>query len=331
MDKKLNADTIAPGAEIASDKVRVAEEPKAWPYKALDMSLVKGPEELIFPNRYGMMYTGIATAAIGLLLLLLSGAWLMLAAGAILFVCGWIFAENWYDEDSYFLYCPLVLGAALTVIGLILWLVTGKWMTFALGIVLLIMTGLLVVYEFYGDAVRADLIRLDDEPEEERFFSFSCFGDECSIANYTGRSRVVKIPDTLNKLDVIALEGGFSGRRNLFSIDLPVHLETISDGAFRSCVNLQRACLSDKLTALPRSCFEGCRKLPMLVLPVSVTEIGERAFAGCAGLRDVYITSATTHIAQDAFDGCGKLLFHVQRGSEAERFAKTHSFDYSYK
>lgn len=125
-------------------------------------------------------------------------------------------------------------------------------------------------------------------------------GSACTLTAYRGPYQKLSFPDELDGLPIVgAADGLFRGNRIIAFVHLP-----------------------QGLTAVSASMFERCDNLPAIVLPPAVRSIGARAFAGCTELRDVYITAATVEIAPDAFKGCQRLLFHVQEGSAAERFAR---------
>ncbi len=53
--------------------------------------------------------------------------------------------------------------------------------------------------------------------------------------------------------------------------------------------------------------------------------------ADCSQLLAAHIPSSVTEMADDAFAGCKDMMFHVQPGSEAERFAREKGVNYTYQ
>ncbi len=69
------------------------------------------------------------------------------------------------------------------------------------------------------------------------------------------------------------------------TVDLPAGLETIGDGAFRSCTSLIS-----------------------ITIPSSVTSIGSSAFSSCSNLTTVTIESETVYNSATSTSACGYLL-----------------------
>ena len=66
---------------------------------------------------------------------------------------------------------------------------------------------------------------------------------------------------------------------------IPASVTAIGDSAFRSCLNLSSAGLSEGLETIGQNAFRGCQKLDSIALPASVASVGAGAFYDCTGLE----------------------------------------------
>lgn len=167
-------------------------------------------------------------------------------------------------------------------------------------------------------------------PEEKLIIE--TYGDFCEVRGFRGKlPRLMRMPETYRGMKITAIDGGFAKNRRLRTVVMQGEIATLPDGCFAGCRNLGEVRLPQALTAIPAGMMEKCKRLAAVYVPVKVQSIGSRAFADCAMLRDVYLTSAVQEIAKNAFDGCGDMMFHVQPGSEAERFAREKGINFSYQ
>jgi len=187
-------------------------------------------------------------------------------------------------------------------------------------------SALLVLAYLYQAAAN----RLKTIPEEQLIIE--TFGDFCEVKGFQGKMRCrVRTPETYRGMKITAIHGGFARNKRLHTVVVQGAMSTLPDGFLAGCRNLEQVRLPQGLTAISAGMMEKCTRLTCVVVPVNVQSIGSRAFADCAMLRDVYLTSAVTAIADDAFAGCKDMMFHVQPGSEAERFAREKGVNYSYQ
>lgn len=200
-----------------------------------------------------------------------------------------------------------------------------EWVFTALGMAG-VFSVLLVVAYFYQAATN----RLKTIPEEQLIIE--TYGDFCEVKGFQGKLRYrVRTPETYRGMKIIAIDGGFAKNRRLHTVAIQGEVKTLPEGFLAGCRNLEQVRLPQTLTAVPARMMEGCGRIQTVVVPVSVQSVGSRAFAGCEMLRDVYLTAAVTAIADDAFVGCKDMMFHVQPGSEAERFAREKGVNYTYQ
>ena len=86
---------------------------------------------------------------------------------------------------------------------------------------------------------------------------------------------------------------------------------------------------SDSLFSIGAGAFSGCRNLEKVKIPNKCKEIEHGAFIGCTSLQSVEIPASVTTIGQEAFPLDATLI--VDRGSFAERYARTNGIDFVYK
>lgn len=190
-----------------------------------------------------------------------------------------------------------------------------------------ILTLLLPVVAFF---YLASVNRLRVIQEEQ--LVIETFGDFCEVKGFQGKlRRRVRTPETYRGMKITAIRGGFAKNKRLHTVVLHDAVASLPEGFFAGCRSLEMVRLSRELTVVPARMMEGCGRIQTVVIPVKVQSVGSRAFAGCAMLRDVYLTSAVQEIADDAFAGCTDMMFHVQPGSEAERFAREKGVNYTYQ
>ena len=118
----------------------------------------------------------------------------------------------------------------------------------------------------------------------------------------------------------------FSCCEALKSIVIPDSMSYICDYAFYDCVNLESITLNEGITNIAQGTFYNCRNLTSVNIPASVEEIGYEAFRGCKGLKTVKIPASVTKI-DSAFRSCSsELVFCVEPGSYAEKYANKNGF-----
>lgn len=71
-------------------------------------------------------------------------------------------------------------------------------------------------------------------------------------------------------------------------------METISDNAFASCVNLSSVQLSEGLKSIEETAFNACEQLQTITIPSTVTNIGGGIFADCKKLSAIDMAEGNT-------------------------------------
>jgi hypothetical protein len=133
------------------------------------------------------------------------------------------------------------------------------------------------------------------------------------ITKYVGSQKEVRVPPTIEKLNVTSISGGaFRYNRNITSVTIPNGVTSIADGnliggAFQNCTSLASVTIPNSVKSIGSRAFSGCTSLTSVTIPNSITSIGDYAFSGCTSLAKVTIGSGVTYIGRDAFNGCTSL------------------------
>lgn len=156
---------------------------------------------------------------------------------------------------------------------------------------------------------------------------------EYAVVGIGGASGEIKIPDEHDGLPVtLVADNAFSGSSSVTSIEIGKNirsigarafgncsfmnkivfaedgaLESISQGAFQSCIALTSVELPDALTVLEASAFVYCRGLENITLPDSLVEIGDSAFLSCEALKQIVIPTNVEYVQSQAFYECTAL------------------------
>ncbi len=115
-------------------------------------------------------------------------------------------------------------------------------------------------------------------------------------------SGFVTIPNSISSLD-----GEFSGRWALNSVQLPEELDYIGSETFMNCTYLSEVGMPKSVRWIGRNAFSGCTNLSSITIPESVMSIGPWAFQNCESLTSITIPNGVTSIEQATFEGCTSL------------------------
>lgn len=97
------------------------------------------------------------------------------------------------------------------------------------------------------------------------------------------RFKEIKIPDSVETIG----NGAFYDCRDLERIALPSALQTLSNSTFYDCTALSEVTFPASLKTIEKSAFSGCRKLSEVKLPASLTTIQSYVFDRCINLKTV--------------------------------------------
>jgi uncharacterized repeat protein (TIGR02543 family) len=158
-------------------------------------------------------------------------------------------------------------------------------------------------------------------------------GYEAAYGGADGGS-AISIPALYNGEPVVRIaNGGFSGKNNINSVELPKYLTEIGNNAFDYCYNLYSVVFPDslttigerafywcgynltsvdlsktKVTEIENGTFENCYKLQTALLPAGLTAFGSRAFYTCQKLESIDLSGGLfTTIGESTFENCSSL------------------------
>lgn len=158
--------------------------------------------------------------------------------------------------------------------------------------------------------------------EESTAEEFCVDGDE--LMYYTGRAKLVVVPDTVRKIHNDAFRNNLAIER----IIIPADTQAIGRNAFTRCENLRSIVLNSATDTCPD--FSGCISLESLCVPYGVKEIDKMTFALCRQLKDLYLPPTITSICSyPAIPH--ETLCHVAKGSYAEQYVKEKELHYDHQ
>ena len=90
------------------------------------------------------------------------------------------------------------------------------------------------------------------------------------------------------------------GNSKLWSLTIPGTVQSISQGAFQSCFNLDEVTIGDGVSSIGVDAFWSCSFLISVTIGDSVTNIGAGAFEGCPYMTSVTIPGSVASIGASA-------------------------------
>ena len=204
-------------------------------------------------------------------------------------------------------------------------------------------------YAFYGCTSLKSVTIPNTVTEIDEYVFYGCTG----LTSVTIGNSVMEIG-----------EYAFYGCTGLTSVTIPAGVTEIDGGAFSACTRLtdievdagnrnyssQNGVLFNKnetelvvcpagktgsytasfgVTEIDDYAFHGCAGLTSVTLPSTVREIDDNAFSDCTGLKTIIIPNSVTKISSDAFYNCHSLTIHGERGSYAERYARSNNIPFN--
>lgn len=127
------------------------------------------------------------------------------------------------------------------------------------------------------------------------------------------RFKEIKIPDSVETIG----NGAFYDCRDLERITLPSALQTLSNGTFYGCAALSEVTFPASLKTIEKSAFGYCRNLSEVKLPASLTTIQSYVFNGCSALKTVF------------YDGSLAQWNHITANNDADNDADKDVLGYS--
>lgn len=119
----------------------------------------------------------------------------------------------------------------------------------------------------------------------------------------------------LKSIERAAFYGTEHAHPRFKEIKIPDSVETIGNGAFYDCRDLERITLPSALQKLSNSTFYDCTALSEVTFPASLKTIEKSAFSGCRKLSEVKLPASLTTIQSYVFDRCSALKTVFYDGS----------------
>ena len=111
----------------------------------------------------------------------------------------------------------------------------------------------------------------------------------------------------LKSIERAAFYGTEHAHPRFKEIKIPDSVETIGNGAFYYCQNLERIALPSALQKLSNVTFYGCTALSEVTFPASLKIIEKSAFSGCRNLSKVELPASLKAIQSSVFHRCSDL------------------------
>ncbi len=139
-------------------------------------------------------------------------------------------------------------------------------------------------------------------------FTYTTNNGTITITGYAGPGGQVVIPDTINGLPVVDIEGSaFRNNAVLTGITIPGTVISIDAAAFSDCSRLASVVILNGVKEIGPYAFLACTNLIDVAIPESVIWIDMGAFAGCSNLGSISIPYGVTNIGGALFNGCASL------------------------
>lgn len=119
----------------------------------------------------------------------------------------------------------------------------------------------------------------------------------------------------------------FSGHKEIKKIVIPPCVKYIGDGAFKDCINLQSANITESITIIYTETFSGCESLSHIDIPSTVNTIQSRAFYKCKNLSEFTISANLTGIGDGVFSNSG--ITNIKVDAENPNFVSEDGVLYS--
>ncbi len=119
------------------------------------------------------------------------------------------------------------------------------------------------------------------------------------------------------------------------SLNLPILIggyavQSIRNNAFSTLRYIETARIHGGIQSVPAGAFSGCLSLRDVKIDEGVKSIGMMAFTFCMSLKDGTLPATVNTIYDNAFPEACSAVFHVPKGSEAERFCLKKGYTVEY-
>ena len=120
----------------------------------------------------------------------------------------------------------------------------------------------------------------------------------------------LEIPKEIDNTIIIGIsEGAFRSLVNLEEIIIPESVIEISNAAFQECYVLKTIELSHNIEKIGDNAFSWCESLLNIEIPLNIKSIGDNAFAYCSNINitTLKLPDTLNYLGRDAFYKCSKI------------------------
>lgn len=129
-----------------------------------------------------------------------------------------------------------------------------------------------------------------------------------TITKYTGKSKVVNIPDSIDGMPVDTIgNGAFEYNKHIVKVTIPDSIKSIGDSAFGECKSLQNVNMPSSVKIIKERCFSRCISLKSIELS-NVRKICSNAFSYCKSLGGKLALNNIREIENNAFYKCTGII-----------------------
>jgi hypothetical protein len=166
--------------------------------------------------------------------------------------------------------------------------------------------------------------------------------EECAFANCGSLTSFV-LPDSVTNMGPYVFEGcdGFTEpvynahyfayfpKNYATSYTIPDGVETILEGVFWDCTNLDSIIIPNSVKTIEQNAFLNCNNLTYVLLPETLETLGNFAFAKCYQLTTINLPNSVIHVGEDAFMDCQNLREPLFNDRFFVHFPKNYATTYS--
>jgi hypothetical protein len=161
------------------------------------------------------------------------------------------------------------------------------------------------------------------ELRQVTFKGNSCTTLGWSVFSDCSALRDIYLPEGITKIGYAVLN-----KSGIVSASVPSTVQVLEDRMFDECEKLKEVIFRGKVESIGYKMFGKCKALEMIVIPEGTKSIQKSAFLESKQLKDIFVPSSIESISLDENDAGKRTVFHVVKGSNAEKFCIEHQRKY---